>query len=242
MFHVKHREQELDSLISYAAEIGVGIDEVTAAELLSHLEWVLETNKTHNLTAIQSMDAGIRLHVVDSVAALPEVQQAPDGEMLDIGTGGGFPGLPLALLSGRPVTLLDSVAKKVRLVGEYAQTRGLQVEIAAVRAEDFAIQKPRHFAIVLARAVSQLPSIVELAAPLLARQGRFVALKGQLSEEELARGDKAARKCGLKRVSIRRFVLPGGSEERTILGYEKCSGPSIALPRRVGLAQKHPLA
>ncbi len=239
---MKHNDEQLESLICLSQALGVLLTRVQAAALLDHLAWVLQTNQTHNLTAIQDFGDALRLHVLDSVAAELEVNDAPSGALLDLGSGGGFPGVPLSIVTGRPVTLLDSVAKKVRMVGEYAEQRGLQVTVAPVRAEDHARTHSGAYAVVVARAVSQLPSLVELAAPLLTHNGVLIALKGAILEEELTRGDAVGRLCGMERRSVRRFALPAGDEERAVVTYRRTQRPSVDLPRRVGLAQKRPLA
>lgn len=239
---MKHQEGHVAEIIRLVQQLSVSVREEDAQSLLEHLVWLVETNRTHNLTAIKDVREGIRLHIVDSASAIPEVDGAPEGDLLDIGTGGGFPGVPLAILTGRHTVLLDSVGKKVRLVAEYAESVGLRIDIAPVRAEEHATVAPEHYAVVVARAVSALPSIVELAAPLLKKGGRFVALKGPISPEELQRGDAAAKKCGMKLLSARRLTLPEGTEERTIVAYEKVGRPQLKLPRRVGMAQKQPIA
>ncbi|HET6350627.1 MAG TPA: 16S rRNA (guanine(527)-N(7))-methyltransferase RsmG [Coriobacteriia bacterium] len=239
---MKHQQGHVAEIIRLAKELSISVSEEDAQALLDHLVWLIETNRTHNLTSITDLGEGMRLHIVDSAAALPEIDGAPDGDLLDIGTGGGFPGVPLAILTGRHAVLLDSVGKKVRLVAEYAESVGLEIDIAPIRAEEHASVAPGRYAVVVARAVSALPSIVELAAPLLKNGGRFIALKGPISPEELKRGDAAAKKCGMRRLSARNLKLPQAHEDRTIVAYEKVGPPLVRLPRRVGMAQKQPIA
>ena len=94
----------------------------------------------------------------------------------------------------------------------------------------------------VARAVSSLPSLVELASPLLQDGGVLVCLKGRVPQAELDCGRKAAAKCGLSELGAREFVLPGGGEQRAVVSYRKTGDSAVPLPRRVGLAQKRPLA
>jgi len=222
MFHVEHSREIL---------------------LREHLEWVLATNQIHNLTAITDEDAAWRLHVLDSLSALPEIESAPSGPLLDIGTGGGFPGVPLGIMSGRETICLDSVKKKAQALEEFLRSdEGYQnIRAYDVRAEELAAEKPRAFAAVTARAVAQLNSLVELASPLLMDQGICVCLKGDITEEEIAAGDVAAKKCGLQRKQIRNYTLPDGTEARSIVEYKKVAEPELILPRRTGVAQKRPL-
>jgi 16S rRNA (guanine527-N7)-methyltransferase len=96
--------------------------------------------------------------------------------------------------------------------------------------------------VVTARAVAALPTLVELAAPLLSHGGRLIAFKGRLAQTEIGRGDTAAAKCGLRREGIRAFELTETGEARTLVTYRRVGDPSLALPRRVGMASKQPLA
>lgn len=242
-FHVKHQMLQ-ETLRTQLAALGLTVDTKAQDEALNHLLWVLETNERLNLTAVKNAEDAVRLHVVDSLAAQPELDVAPLGPVLDIGTGGGYPGLPLALSSRRPFTLLDSVAKKAAILRAYVSEEGLEgsIRVLAARSEELARQEPAAFSVVIARAVSALPSLLELASPLLPVGGQLIAMKGDPTEEELARGARAADILGFQRVSERSYVLPGCGEARTILVYEKRTDPQLQLPRREGLAQRKPLA
>jgi len=211
--------------------------------LRKHLEWVLNTTRIHNLTAIIDADEAWRLHVIDSLAALSGVDEAPPGPLLDIGTGGGFPGVPLAVMSGRETVCLDSVKKKIQVLKEFLRSDAgyHNIRTCDQRAEERAIDEPNAYAVVTTRAVSQLNSIVELAAPLLMEGGICICLKGNVTPEEIAAGDAAAHRCGLERKQIRNYTLPGGHEARCIVEYLKVAEPEITLPRRTGVAQKRPL-
>jgi 16S rRNA (guanine527-N7)-methyltransferase len=223
MFHVEHTSEEL---------------------LREHLAWVLATNKTHNLTAITEEDEAWRLHVIDSLAILPEVQSAPEGPLLDIGSGGGFPGVPLAIMSARETVCLDSVKKKSDALVEFLRGKKELLHLCASneRAEELALQLPGYFAVVVTRAVGQLASIVGLAGPLLMMDGVCLCMKANLSDEEIEAGDIAAQRCGLAQQRIRNYTLEGGTENRCVVEYKKVSHSQISLPRRTGVAQKRPLA
>jgi len=215
------------------------------ALLEDHLDYVLAANKSVRLTAIHDKDEGERLHILDSLLVLPEVEGAPSGPMLDIGAGGGYPGLPLAVASLRPVDLLDSVQKKARVIQDFIDGRNdLPVEVEALgeRAEELALQKRGHYAVVLARAVSVLPALLELASPLLMNGGKLIAHKGPFDQEELDRALCASEQLGMSFESMREYVLPAGKEQRTVYVFIKTGESAIELPRRIGRAQKKPLA
>ncbi|MDR2493174.1 MAG: 16S rRNA (guanine(527)-N(7))-methyltransferase RsmG [Coriobacteriales bacterium] len=212
--------------------------------LVKHLNLVIETNKTINVTRISDYHDGLIHHIEDSLAGLDALRKAPEGKLADIGSGAGYPGIPLAVVSGRATTLIESIQKKAAALNSYleAMKTGETIRVEARRAEELAQQYREHYAVVCARAVSELPVLVELAAPLLCRSGLLLCYKGRPSEEELRRGDCAAELCGMKAIEPEIYSLNETITERMIVLYQKQSKPSIHLPRRVGLAKKHPLA
>lgn len=216
---------------------------VEQRELLDlHLELVLKENEISNLTRIVDWEQGQLLHIEDSLLGLPEIQAAPEGRFGDLGTGGGFPGIPLALLSGRETVLIDSVAKKTHALDRIIDQLGLADKISTYtgRAEELALEQPGSFAVLTARALSILPSLLELAAPLLCSGGQLICYKADVSEEELEWSKSLEEKLGMKFLSSRYAVLSDGETKRTILVYEKTGDSQATLPRRPGMAQKRP--
>lgn len=242
MFHVKH-DGDLQRLRSWLSEIGVFVDERALAKCLYHLEWVLRTNERVNLTSISDWEDGLRLHILDSLLALPAVKSSMPGTMVDLGTGGGFPGIPLALASGSPTVVVDSVAKKVTALQEYIRDQRLApaVETFPGRSEELALQRPEFATTVVARAVAELPVLLELASPLLKMGGRLVALKASVSTDEVASAAHVAPIVGFAHVTTHEFILPGGDEVRSIISYERIGDSQVSLPRRPGMAKKRPL-
>lgn len=240
---MKHSDLEVRALIDMCSTLGLRVDESTAIDLLSYLDALIVVNQRINLTRIVERDIAIRLHLVDSLSAVPEVLSAPPGRICDIGTGGGFPGVPIALRSRRACVLLDSVRRKAEAVESVIGQMGWDQDIhtLALRAEQHARTEPASYSVVTARAVAQLSALVELAAPLLSPGGLLVALKGTPTSEELIAGDKAAGVVGLERISNRELTLPKGGECRTIVTYRKSGSSRVVLPRREGLAQHAPL-
>jgi 16S rRNA (guanine527-N7)-methyltransferase len=240
---VKHHASYLEWLISMCADIGVVLHNEEANTLLNYLDRLIETNKLLNLTRITERESAIRLHLVDSLAAIPEVLKAPVGGICDIGTGGGIPGVPIAVVSGRSASVLDSVGKKARAVQTILDSVGLDGAVTAYanRAEQHSRDHRFAYSVVTARAVAPLPSLVELSAPLLAQNGLLVALKGSPSADELRSGEAVAAQVGMKLVSVRALQLPEGGESRTIVTYRRVGASRIKLPRREGIAQHSPL-
>lgn len=208
-----------------------------------HLALVLEANKTLNLTRIETIEDGMLLHVEDSLTALEEVNAAPAGMLVDIGSGGGYPGLPLAIVTKRETLLVDARQKKAEALESIVEELGLaeQVHVYAGRAELLARTRAGCCSVVTARALAKLPVIMELASPLLAMGGRLVCYKAHVEVDEYNDAKRVAPMTGMDLVSDRSFILSDGVTYRRILCFEKKRKPQAKLPRKEGYAQKHPL-
>mgnify|MGYP002246869548 FL=1 len=201
---------------------------------------VIEANKTTNITRISTWDEGMLLHVQDSLVGLPELEEAPEGRLVDIGSGAGYPGIPLAIESGRSTLLADSVGKKTAILASMVQMLGLDnVEVYTGRIEDLAREEPASFAAVTARALAQLSILMEFASPLLQEGGRLICYKANVSDEELDHAVLLQDRLAMKLVSDRTVTL--GENCRRIICFEKAGTPQVKLPRKTGLAQKRPL-
>ena len=210
-------------------------------KIQAYLDLVIEKNKELNLTRIETREKGMLLHIEDSLSCIDEFT-SQDGPFLDIGTGGGFPGVPLAIASGRTGVLIDSVQKKARAVQEMIDELNLSnmIQVRGIRSEELALEVGEKFHTVIARAVSSLPTILELATPLLVPHGEFIALRGEEDERSIEEGNRIAKKLGLEMISSRHLYI-GETYERNILVFKKVGKPTIKLPRRNGMAQKKPL-
>jgi 16S rRNA (guanine527-N7)-methyltransferase len=233
-----------EEIRSAGESAGVALDEGQAAALGLHLEMVLSERLTVNLVAESTVDDALRLHVVDSLLARDMLSGCSG--LIDIGSGAGFPGIPLGVALRVPTVLVESRHKKAAFLGRVAQAlseSGFSIEVECERAEDpDLISRRCGVDAVVARAVSGLPTLVELAAPLLSSGGAFVAHKGLPSEEELERGNEVARIVGMSEAEVFESELPGGDESRCLVRYVKQRDSQIDLPRRKGRASKSPLA
>ena len=218
-------------------------EDQTMSLMQRYLDSILEANKVTNLTRITDGEQARLLHIEDSLVGLPEVNEAPAGLYGGLGSGGGFPGVPLALATGRKTLLVDSVKKKMAIVQSALDDLSLseQISTSSERIEDLPLEYKEKFAVLTARALSKLVSLVELASPLLKKGGRLVCYKAQLSSEELEEALAVQDLVGMKMISQREICLSDGETTRTIVVFEKIGKPSIKLPRRIGLAQKQPL-
>lgn len=218
-------------------------EDQTMSLMQRYLDSILEANKVTNLTRITDGEQARLLHIEDSLVGLPEVNEAPTGLYGDLGSGGGFPGVPLALATGRKTLLVDSVKKKMAIVQSALDDLSLseQISTSSERIEDLPLEYKEKFAVLTARALSKLVSLIELASPLLKKGGRLVCYKAQLSSEELEEALAVQDLVGMKMISQREVCLSDGETTRTIVVFEKIGKSRIKLPRRIGLAQKQPL-
>lgn len=206
-----------------------------------HLNLVIEANKTTNLTRIDSVDEAMLLHVEDSLVGLPEITNAPDGLYGDLGSGAGYPGIPLAIATGRDTMLIDARQRKIVVLNGIIEILGLshQIKTYAGRAELLARKQAESFSVLSARALAKLSVLMELASPLLKQGGQLICYKAIVDPSELAHARQVQKATGLKLKSERDFQL--GEYSRKIIVFEKTSLPSLKLPRQEGQAQKNPL-
>ena len=206
-----------------------------------HLSLVMEANQVVNLTRIDSIEQGRILHIEDSLAGLPEIIASPEGKYADLGTGGGFPGIEISIATNRETLLVDSVAKKTKVLDQIVEDLELSNHVStyAGRIEDLAIEQPCSFSVLTARALTSLPSLIELASPLLKTNGRIVCYKSAQYQEELQHALSIQNKVGMEHISTRELQLSDGTP-RSILVFRKVHDPLVKLPRRPGMAQKRP--
>lgn len=224
-------------------DMNLSFSDSVLKKCLIHLNLVINMNKQFNLTRITNVSDALVLHIIDSLLFSQYVDQAPDGTLLDFGTGAGFPGIPLSIASQRECVLLDSVGKKIHAVESFIHTLDLDnVKALHIRVEDYALTNPASCSCIVARAVAELPVLIEYASPLLIHNGLFVVSKGNPSDDELLRGNKAASICGLSFLTSSDIDLPLDLGHRKLLVYRKINNSSIKLPRKAGTAKKDPLA
>jgi 16S rRNA (guanine527-N7)-methyltransferase len=200
---------ERTALVAGARELAVSLDDGAADALLRLLDELQRWNRAYNLTAITDRAQMLTHHLLDSLSVGPFVQGST---LADVGTGAGFPGLPLALLAPqRRCVLMDSNGKKQRFVAHAARTLGLSnVEALHTRVEELRPAQP--FDTVVARACAALPQLLEWVAPLCGPDTRVLAMKGRLPETEIA----AVRPPWVIE-QTRPLAVPGLNEERHLI-------------------------
>jgi 16S rRNA (guanine527-N7)-methyltransferase len=221
------------------------VSEADLEAIGDHVRLLLAWNEAINLSGIRAPDSIAVEHVLDSLTALPILRRAGVEEFLDIGSGGGFPGLPLAVaLPARRALLVESVGKKARFLATAAEAIGVKdrVAIAATRAETLA-GDPRHrghWQAVTARAVAEMSELVELALPLLTVGGLLVAWKRRPAEEELARAESAIAQLRGRLIRLEPVTVPG-LEDHVLAVVQKIGETPPQFPRDPAVRRRRPL-
>jgi 16S rRNA (guanine527-N7)-methyltransferase len=200
---------ELESLAAGAAELGIGLAAEAGERLLRLVDELEAANAQFNLTAIRDRQGMLRKHVLDSLSLQPYLRGS---RVADVGTGAGFPGLPLAIINpDRHFSLIEATGKKARFVTQTAQRLGCgNVEVVHARAETY--RPSELFPTVTARALSSLADFIAYAGHLCAPDGRLLAMKGKRPDGEISAIPKSFRL-----VAVHRLKLPGLDDERHLV-------------------------
>ena len=181
------RQAEIAQLLGGAAQMGVALTEAQAGQLLDYLDLLQKWNKAYNLTAVRERPAMLTQHLLDSLSVVPHL---PPGDLLDVGSGGGLPGIPLAILQPeRSITLIDTVGKKVAFLKQAAMTLGLKnLNVVSDRIESWTppTDHAAGFALITARAYATLNTLVGQTRRLLTDNGAWYAMKGVFPDAEMA--------------------------------------------------------
>lgn len=226
-----------NGLEAYATERNIGLFQKLA-------EIMLTTNQTMNITAITDVEKIIPLHFADCVKVAEFIPQ--NAKVLDVGCGGGYPILPLAIV--RPdldITGLDSTDKKIRYVQQTGDQLGLHIHTLSARAEDVAKLSAHReqYDVVIGRAVARLNVLDELCMPFVKMGGLFIAMKGAAGFEEYTEAENGIKKLGGQKKSLLEYdlCLTSESEKRTLILVEKTASTPKEYPRGFGAIKKKPL-
>jgi len=225
-----------------AAEYGAELDDCMVGRFFEYKRLLLEWNEKMNLTAITDDREIILKHFIDSLSILPYVKEVRN--VVDVGTGAGFPGIPLKIaLPGLEAVLMDSLEKRIKFLETVIGELGLDGARAVhSRAEDAGrSEKYREaFDVAVARAVASLPVLLEYCLPLVKTGGIFVAMKGS-SEDEVAASGIALDILGGEIEEVKNFVLPGSDMKRSVIIVRKVRQTPTKYPRKAGKPSKEPL-
>lgn len=230
----------LSTLTKGLTELGL---DASKAEMLAHFaELMLQKNEVMNLTRITEPEAVAQLHLLDS-AMLLKFAAFRGRTVADVGTGAGFPGIPLRILEPDfDLTLLDSLGKRVDWLRETCDALDLRrVACVHARAEEFAANKRESFDLVTSRAVANLQILAELCLPLVKVGGQFLAMKSVDSEEEITTAKTAIKTLGGKIAKVEDYTIPTSDVMHRLVIIEKISPTPARYPRAFAKIKKAPL-
>jgi 16S rRNA (guanine527-N7)-methyltransferase len=236
---------DLKKLKSGADAFGLSLDKKQLEKFDNFAIALLDGNKRVNLVGTSDGATLLSHHFLDSLSCLAAGLPADGTEMLDVGSGAGLPGLPLAIaLPGVVTTLLDSSAKRTAFLRKMAADLGLDnVRVVCARAED-AGRQPEYremFDFAVARAVAPLPTLVEYALPFIKTGGRFIAQRGPLADQETAEAAKAIDELSGRLAEVIKVKVPFLDAARRLVVIEKSGPTPDRYPRRCGVPLKRPI-
>lgn len=233
-----------DILKTKGEAAGLSFTSLQLEQFEKYYEMLIETNKVMNLTAITEPEEVVVKHFIDSLLAYDE-KLFKNQVLADVGTGAGFPGIPLKIYCPQlKVVLIDSLGKRLKFLQGVIDALGLQdITCEHLRAED-AGKNPRHrekYNIVTARAVARLSVLSEYCLPLVKKNGMFIALKGSKYQDEIQEAQKAVSILGGKLISAEEVRLPDLNDGRAIVKILKVKNTPGMYPRKAGTPEKQPL-
>lgn len=237
------RPESLELLAKGSELLGLDLSPGDLAVFDIYLGKLLEWNRVINLTSLGREEDIIVKHFLDSLSCLLSGKIENGQEILDIGTGAGFPGIPIKIVKpGIKLTLLDSSKKRIDFLLQLTKALGLEVKLVPLRSEEFARSDGRDlFDVVLARAVSTTPVLLEYALPLLKEGGYLIAQKGPKIAEELDRVREASVLLGGTIEEVKEVKVPFLPERRFLVLARKVAETPAKYPRKAGIPAKRPL-
>ena len=229
-------------LIAGFSELGIAVPEGAVENLRGYYEYLTERNAVMDLTAITGEAETARSHFLDCCALL-KMAEFGGRSLIDVGSGAGFPGLPIKIVSpSTRVTLLDSQRKRVDFTSECIARLGLTgIESLSMRAEEAPKEMRESYDIAVSRAVAKLNLLMELCLPFVKCGGVFLAMKGPDCGEEAAEAANAAGQLGGKIRDVRRYAIPGTDVVHACVIVDKVSPTPPQYPRRWARMLKKPL-
>lgn len=227
-------------------ELNISLSEKQKEQFSNFYELLVEWNKVMNLTGITEKEEVNEKHFVDSLSIVKAIDMNQVQTMIDIGTGAGFPGIPLKIAFPHlKVVLLDSLNKRIKFLNTVIDTLGLE-DIQAIhgRAEDFAKQDIHRekYDLCVSRAVANLATLSEYCMPYVKVNGLFVPYKSGEIDEEVVQAKTAIHILGGKTQDVIKFQLPGSEINRSFVKIQKVKNTSKKYPRKAGLPTKEPIS
>lgn len=224
-------------------DFNIKINDEQIKKFMNYMNLLLEWNEKINLTAITQPDEVKLKHFVDSLTVLKYIND--DDKVIDIGTGAGFPGIPLKIMKGNTkITLLDSLNKRINFLNIVIETLNLRnIQAIHGRAEEIARNKlyREKYDVAVSRAVANLSTLSEYMLPFVKVGGKCICMKGANVNEELERAQNAIKELGGEIERVDNFYLSDNDNERNIIIIRKVKETSSKYPRKAGMPSKEPL-
>lgn len=226
-------------------DVNMEFNEAKYDKFIKYMRLVQEWNEKINLTAITEDDEFIKKHFIDCIKAFKSEEIKNANTLIDVGTGAGFPGVPIAIMrDDLEVTLLDSLNKRINFLNEVIKSLDLKdIKTIHSRAEDAAHMKEyrEKYDVSISRAVAQLNVLVEYLLPFVKVGGRCICMKGSNAEEEIKNAKNAIKELGGEIEEVKKFNLPGTDMERNIIVIKKINNCKNKYPRKAGTPLKEPI-
>lgn len=226
-------------------ELGIQLTDVQKEQFDRYYELLIEWNKVMNLTGITDYDEVNLKHFTDSLTIVRINEMNDVSTLIDIGTGAGFPGLPIKIAFPHiKVVLLDSLNKRIKFLDKVIEELNLDnVVTLHGRAEDYAkkVEYREQFDVCVSRAVANLSTLSEYCMPFIKKGGCFVSYKSAESDEEISKSENAIDLLGGKMDKIEKFILPGSDMGRALVKINKVKNTPKKYPRKAGVPGKEPL-
>ena len=235
----------MEQLKKKSEQLEIELTKEQLEQFQTYYEMLVEKNKVMNLTAITEKSEVIDKHFIDSISLKKAIDVTKSFKILDLGTGAGFPGIPLKIAyPNLTITLLDSLNKRIKFLQEVIEELGLEgIEGIHGRAEDYAKQSAyrEQYDLCVSRAVANLATLSEYCLPYVKEGGYFISYKSGAVEEEVNQSKKAIAELGGKVKEVIEFTLPDTDIERTFVVIEKIKKTPKKYPRKAGLPSKEPI-
>ena len=236
---------DVTKLNSALFEYGITLSDEQTDKLLTYYEMLIEKNKVMNLTAITEYDEVILKHFVDSISLCQVMDLHKEIKVLDLGTGAGFPGIPLKIVFPElKITLFDSLNKRLVFLQEVIDELSLtNIETVHGRAEEAARNKMyrEQFDLCVSRAVANISTLSEYCLPFVKVGGQFISYKSGAVDDELSGKEAAIEKLGGELHDVFKFTLPDSEQTRAFVIVDKVKSTPKAYPRKAGTPSKEPL-
>lgn len=242
---MEYNQYDVSKFLNLLSAFELSLNQMQIDKFMKYYELLIEWNQYINLTAITEFDEVCLKHFIDSLSLSKVVDCTKDDTIIDIGTGAGFPGIPLKIVfPNLKITLLDSLGKRVKFLNEIIEKLSLEkIEAIHGRAEDYAKSElyREKYDICVSRAVSNLSVLSEYCIPYVKVNGFFISYKSEKVSEEIKTAQRAVKVLGGKIYHQEEFILPNSDIYRNLIMIQKVEHTPQKYPRKAGIPSKEPI-